>query len=132
MEYDTAWRKLWKHVKNKGWASADNEFIGLSFDDPNITKHEKCRYYACISVECPTKPEGEFGTIIIEKGKFAVFLHQGPYSGLNRLYKSIYLEWLPSNHIKLRSNMSFEKYLNNPGKVEEKDLLTEVYIPIQS
>ena len=131
LDYRTAWKKLWQYAKQKNIVSENSEFIGLSFDDPNITSHEQCRFYACISTDKPLKPEGEFGLQTIENGKFAVFTHQGAYSGLNKLYQSIYMDWLPSTNKKLRHSMPFEKYLNNPDKVKEGDLLTEIYIPIK-
>jgi len=131
LDYRTAWKKLWQFAKQKNIVSENSEFIGLSFDDPNITKQEQCRFYACISTNKPLIPEGEFGLQTIENGKFAVFTHQGAYSGLNRLYQSIYMDWLPSTNKKLRHSMPFEKYLNNPDKVKEADLITEVYIPIK-
>ncbi len=130
-DYRTAWRKLWQFAKQSGIAHGNNEFIGLSFDDPNITKHNQCRFYACISTDENVKPEGEFGIQIIEKGKYAVFVNKGAYSGLNKLYQSIYFHWLPKTNEKLRHSMPFEKYLNNPDIVNEDDLLTEVYIPIK-
>lgn len=131
LDYRTAWKKLWQYAKQKKIVNKKNEFIGLSFDDPNITKHEQCRFYACISTDIPIKPEAEFGVRTIENGKFAVFTHKGAYSGLNRLYQSIYLDWLPNTNKKLRHSIPFEKYLNNPDKVKEDDLLTEIYIPIK-
>jgi AraC family transcriptional regulator len=131
LDYRSAWKKLWQYAKQKNIVSENCEFIGLSFDDPTITNHQQCRFYACISTDKPIKPEGEFGLQNIEKGKFAVFTHQGAYSGLNRLYQSIYMDWLPSTKIKIRHSMPFEKYLNNPDKVKEADLITEVYIPIK-
>ena len=131
LDYRTAWKKLWQYSKQKNIVNENSEFIGLSFDDPNITSNEQCRFYACISTEKPLKPEGEFGLQTIEKGKFAVFTHKGAYSGLNRLYQSIYMDWLPGTNKKLRHSMPFEKYLNNPDKEKESDLLTEVYIPIK-
>lgn len=131
LNYKTAWKKLWEYAKQENVVNNSNEFIGLSFDDPNITKHEQCRFYACISTDEPLKPKGEFGLQTIESGKFAVFTHNGSYSGLNALYQFIYLNWLPNTTIKLRNSMPFEKYLNNPDKVEESNLLTEIYIPIK-
>jgi AraC family transcriptional regulator len=131
LDYRTAWKKLWQFAKQKSIRNENNEFIGLNFDDPNITKHEQCRFYACISTEENIKPEGEFGIQMIDKGKYAVFTHKGGYSGLNRLYQSIYLDWLPNTNENLRHSTPFEKYLNNPDKVQEADLLTEVYIPIK-
>ena len=129
--FETAWKKLWQFAKQKNIVSENSEFIGLSFDDPNITKHEQCRFYACISTDKNVKPEGEFGIQTIDKGKFAVSIHKGAYSGLNRLYQSIYFEWLPQTNAILRNCMPFEKYLNNPDRVKETDLLTEIYIPIK-
>lgn len=40
------------------------------------------------------------------------------------------MNWLPENNIQLGNSMPFEKYLNNPDKVAESDLLTEIFIPI--
>lgn len=131
LNYRTAWKKLWQYAKQKNIVNEKNEFIGLSLDDPNITMHEQCRFYACISTDKPLNPEGEFGLQTIENGKFAVFTHKGVYSGLNRLYQSIYFDWLPNTNEKLRHSMPFEKYLNNPDKIKEDDLLTEIFIPIK-
>lgn len=131
LDYRAAWKKLWHFAKQQDIVSERSEFIGLSFDDPNITKHEQCRFYACISTDKPIKPDGEFGIQTIEKGKFAIFTHKGAYSGLNKLYQSIYFDWFNNTSEILRNNMSFEKYLNNPEKVKEADLLTEIYIPIK-
>ncbi len=131
LDYRTAWKKLWQYAKQINIVNEKNEFIGLSFDDPNITKPEQCRFYACISTDKSIKPEAEFGVRSIKNGKFAVFTHKGAYSGLNRLYQSIYLDWLPNTNEKLRHSMPFEKYLNNPDKVKEDDLLTEIYMPIK-
>jgi len=130
-DYRTAWEKLWQFAKQKSLVSESSEFIGLSFDDPSITKHDQCRFYACISSDKPIKPDGEFGVQTIEKGKFAVFTHKGAYSGLNKLYQFIYYKWFNNTSEILRNDMSFEKYLNNPDKVKEADLLTEIYIPIK-
>ncbi len=131
VDYESAWRKLWKFAKQKELINESTEYLGLSYDDPNITRSEQCRFYACISTEQAAKVEGEFGTISVEGGKYAVFLLKGSYSGLNDLYKSIYLDWLLQSGIKLRNSMPFEKYLNNPDKVSEEDILTEVWIPVK-
>ncbi|MFP4557113.1 MAG: GyrI-like domain-containing protein [Bacteroidales bacterium] len=130
-DYRKAWKKLWQFAKHKCIVNGSNEFIGLCFDDPNITKHEQCRFYACISTDKSLESEGEFGVQSIEEGKYAVFTHKGSYAGLNNLYQSIYLHWLSKANIRLRDSMPFEKYLNNPDIVKEEDLLTEIYIPIK-
>ncbi|TCO06027.1 AraC family transcriptional regulator [Natronoflexus pectinivorans] len=129
--YNAAWEKLLKYASQNGCLDGTNDFIGLSFDDPNITSHERCRFYACVSLKKKFKPEGEFGIYHLKEGKYCVFTLKGSYSGLADLYNAIYRQWLPSANFELRDSMSFEKYLNSPGGVPEEEILTEIYIPIQ-
>ncbi len=131
LDYETAWQKLTAFAHDKNLIGKNSEYIGLSFDDPNITKEDKCRFYACVSTEEKVKPEGEFGAYTIAGSKFALFVHKGAYSGLYDLYQAIYSDWVPDNYTKIRNSNSFEKYVNNPDKVKEEDLVTEVYIPIE-
>lgn len=129
--YRLAWKKLWKFSKKKKLLSAQSAFLGLNYDDPNITENQICRFYACISTQRNIPPEAEFGTLAIPAGDFAVFTLKGAYSGLNNLYQYIYLQWLPQSKITLRNSIPFEKYLNNPDLVSEEEILTEVFIPIK-
>ncbi len=131
LDYKTAWEKLISFAKDKDLLSKNSEYIGLSFDDPNITEEDKCRFYACISTDKKVKAEGKFGIYTIPAGKFALFLHKGAYSGLNDLYQAIYSGWLPDNYTKIRNSNSFERYINSPDEVKEEDLLTEAYIPLE-
>ena len=130
-EYDQAWYRLLEYAQEKGVLNDRTEYLGLSFDDPAITKDEQCRFYACITVEEPLKPEGEFGSLSVEGGKYAIFTHKGPYSGLHGLYQSICFDWIPKNAITFGKGISFEKYVNSPDEVSPGELITEVFIPIQ-
>jgi len=126
--YETAWSKLIHFLKNHQALSNATRFIGISFDDPNVTKPEQCRYYACSSVQKKIAPAGEFGTIQLRKGKYAVYTLNGSYSGLQELYNNISLNL---EH-KLRYGMAFEEYINSPlNTKEEKEFLTKVFIPIK-
>ena len=83
--------------------------LGISFDDPNVTKHTQCRFYACTSVK-KIAPTGEFGTIQLRKGKYAVYTLKGSYSGLQEFYNNISVNFVYT----LLQDMAFEEYLNNP------------------
>ena len=131
-DYDTAWMKLMQFAEEKGILTGHNEFIGFGFDDPTITKPERCRFYACITTDKKVEPTGEFGTMVLEAGTYAVFTLKGPYSGLSKLYDIIYNQWLPASQQKLCNSMPYEKYLNNPEEVAPSDLLTEIFMPVES
>lgn len=126
-----AWAAVCRIAFPKRLVEPDAEFIGIGHDNPDVTPEDKLRYDACISVKADVQPEGELGVQTIAGGKYAVFLHKGPYEELNNLYRQIYAEWLPQSGMTLRDNTCFEKYLNDASKTKPADLLTEVCIPLQ-
>ncbi|NDW17892.1 helix-turn-helix domain-containing protein [Dysgonomonas sp. 216] len=129
--YSEAWKKLYTYAVLSGLFSKDSESLGVSFDDPSITEAEKCRFYACISIDQHVKPKGIFGYKELDGGLYAIFTLKGHYRELHNLYKLIIFIWLPESKYKLRKGVFYEKYLNNPHLVAEEEILTEVYIPIK-
>lgn len=129
--YARAWSQLGKYAHKNDLIHPDIEFIGLSFDDPTITKPELCRFYACFTCNKDIQPTGKFGQMTIEGGLYAVFLMKGSYRGFLDFYFNIYMNWLPSSEYTLRRMYAFEKYLNSPADVKTEDLLTEIYVPIK-
>ena len=128
---EDAWAAVCRIAFPKGLVEQDAEFIGIGHDDPDVTPEDKLRYDACISVRKEVKPEGELGVQKIAGGKYAVFLHKGPYTGLHELYRRIYAQWAPQSGVKLRDSTCFEKYLNDGSKTKPADLLTEILVPIE-
>lgn len=128
---EDAWNDVCGFAENKRLFGRKTEFIGISHDDPNVTDTEKLRYDACVALDKEILPEGRVGIKTIEGGKYAMFLHKGPYSGFQELYDYIYGVWLPESEFELRDLPCFEKYLNTPDKTKPEKLKTEVYIPVQ-
>jgi DNA gyrase inhibitor GyrI len=125
--YETAWGNLVRFLEDNGALSDATRFIGISFDDPNVTQSQRCRFYACASVQKKIVPAGAFGTVRLRRGKYAVYTLKGSYSGLQELYNSISL-YCP---FPLRHGMAFEEYLNCPADTETENLLTKVFIPVK-
>lgn len=128
--YTEAWHKLGQFAKTNNLINDSVEFIGLSFDDPTITPPSKCRFYACFTPCKEVIPHGCFGVQQIPGGKYVVFTHHGAYHKLIDTYYNIYINWLPKSGLKLKSSLSFEKYLNSPKNTREEDLLTEIYVSL--
>ena len=129
--YRNAWKQLGEFGVKSELLTENTEWIGISFDDPTITKPEKCRFYACFTVDKEVTPTGSFGVQEIKGGLYAIFRLKGSYSGLSQLYYNIYTCWLPVSNYNLRSGKSFEVYLNHPDRVSEDEILTEIYVPIE-
>lgn len=124
--YETAWNKLIKFLEEKQALSAATRFIGLSFDDPNITTARQCRFYACATVDKPVEAAGVFGTLRLRKGKYAVYTLKGSYSSLQEFYNNISVSF---NHT-IRHGMPFEEYIHYTG-TDSEAALTKIYIPIK-
>ena len=127
--YIEAWRKLRDFLQINGLLTPSTRWIGISFDDPTVTKTEQCRFYACATVEHDVSPQGAFGMKTIPQGRYAVYTLRGSYSGLQEMYDRIYSHPLPTA---FRDATSFEEYLNCESDTEEKDYVTRIYIPIEN
>ena len=59
------------------------QLIGISHDSPDITDADKLRYDACITLSQPVQPQGEFNLQTIAGGRYALFVHKGPYENFD-------------------------------------------------
>lgn len=129
---ETAWQKLCGWAGRKGLFSPNTRFIGVSYDDPDITQPDKIRYDACLTLTKDLPPEGEVGMQEIGGGLFAVTVVRGPYEkSLAPAYARLCGEWVPKQGYRLRIGPSLEVYLNDPDQVKPEDLLTEIYVPVE-
>lgn len=127
-----AWSSLMGFAYSHRIMNKDTKVIGISHDSPEITPEKKIRYDACITFKGNAKPEGEVGIQAIAGGRYAVFLHKGPYSNFDRTYDYIMGKWYPKNGAKFRDAPCFEVYLNrDPRRTRPENLRTEIYVPIE-
>ena len=132
--YEKATAEAWKTLCSTMWKMLKDpsvRFIGISHDNPSITEDSRLRYDACITVKDNPKPKGEVGVQVLKGGKYAVFLHQGPYEKFNETYDLIFSEWFPRSGYRLRETPCFELYLNDPDRAKPEDLRTEICVPIE-
>lgn len=131
-EVGATWDKLLPSLGKEGWLGGDSLFIGICHDDPEVTPQDKIRYDACVRVDKNFSPEGEIGVQVIPGGEYAVTTHFGPYQKLGDTYTKLLGQWLPRSGREMRSAPCFEVYLNDPQSTEPRDLITDIYAPLQS
>lgn len=124
------WSRLAAWAGQRRLFGPATRFIGISWDDPQITPSEKLRYDAAMTVSRPIDPEGEFGVTEIAGGDYAVIVHKGPYERLGQTYQALLGGWLPRSGRELRDAPCFEVYLNSPQTTRPADLLTVIHAPI--
>ncbi len=111
--------------------SKATQLIGISHDSPDITDADRLRYDACITLHQPIQPEGEINLQTLAGGRYALFVHKGPYERLSETYHLIYGHWLAQSGQRLRNAPVFERYLNrDPRRTKPENLRTEICLPL--
>ena len=132
-EIQDTWRGLLEYADRKQLIDERTLFLGEVLDDESVTPDYKCRYNCSITLARDSDfiPTGFFNIKTIPAQKYAVFTHRGSYESMNDTYEIIYGHWVLANSFELVNRPILEFYLNSPSEVEPKDLLSEIYIPIE-
>lgn len=76
----------------------------------------------------PVPGRGDILSGDIPAGRYAACLYTGPYVGMPSAYRAL-TEWT-SEHGYQPSGVSYEYYLNDPGKTAPQDLQTRIVLPL--
>jgi AraC family transcriptional regulator len=131
-ECGTAWQTLMAEAGKLGLIKPDVLHIGVGHDSPDVTPANELRYDACLTVDDKFQPSGELSVQELAGGEYAVVTHRGSYAGLPDAYRWIMRDWIPTSGRKVRHVPLFEIYLNDPSRTPEADLITEIYVPLES
>ena len=106
--------------------------FGVAHHDPSTVRPEEFRFDICGSIEGKV-PENRFGVRagVIPGGRCAVVRHRGSHDDMDGSIYYLYRDWLPESGEKLRDFPCFFQYLNFVHEVDECDLLTDIFLPIQ-
>lgn len=124
--------KFWEEVNQNGQAdllsSLNNGelkgLLGVCVDNP---QKEELDYW--IGVNSETAANNDCELLEVPAGKWAIFAVHGPMPhSMQKVWRQIYSEWLPTNPYKLGSNVSLEVY--NDGNPFSVDYYSEIWIPI--
>lgn len=126
-----AWAKLCRWAGPRDLLNKDTLFIGVSFDNPDITPENKCRYYACITVPAGTEAGKEIGLMDIPGGKHAVLHFKGTTDDIRDTYRQFYGHWLPSSGFQPAEYPCYEIYRNDPKNDPDKHHITDICMPVK-
>ena len=104
--------------------------MGVYQDDPRTTPPADLRSSAAVVIpDTVTVPEG-LVELRLEGGRFACLTHVGSYEQLPDAWRRAH-EALGSSGHRPRAGASYERYLNDPTRVPEAELQTEICLPIE-
>ena len=104
------WETLMAWAQPRGLVTGDTPTLGISYDDPEVTPPEKCRYDACIVVPGDFAAESAVQVKDIPGGKYAVSEYVGTAADIMHSWSRIFSEWLPSSGFQPDNRPCFELY----------------------
>nr|WP_274703381.1 GyrI-like domain-containing protein [Aminiphilus circumscriptus] len=126
-----AWGRLCGNPAVQSRLTPESLFIGICYDDPDVTEADKIRMDVCVSVDASFVPEDGIEVQTIEGGEYARVIHKGSYDGLHGVYRALYGEWIPASGREPKETPSFEIYLNDCTTTPPEELLTEIRVPLR-
>ena len=128
--FSLLWKQLLQFSENYELPSKGCQYVSLTLDYPLITPEEHSRFMVGVTLPQSFETPKGFGMYEIPSGEYAIFRFKGLYHELNRVYRHIYLDWLPTSDYTLREPFTFETYINTPEKTPASELITAIYIPV--
>jgi AraC family transcriptional regulator len=125
------WAKLCKWAGPRRLIGFTTKFLGLCYDDPEVTPAEKIRYDACITIKKDIQGEGETGIAEIPGGDYAITVHKGPLEKLGETYAELCGKWLPQSGREYKNRPCVEIYLTNPQRTRPDKMKTEIQLPLE-
>ena len=129
-DFTMLWKQLLKFSEDYKLSARGSKYVSLTLDYPFVTSELQSRFMIGVTIPSSLDVPRGFGVYAIASGEYALSHFKGLYHELNRVYRHIYLDWLPSSVYALREPFTFEVYLNTPKKTPVSELMTDIYIPV--
>ncbi|WP_086930137.1 AraC family transcriptional regulator [Agarilytica rhodophyticola] len=107
--------------------------FNLIYDDPALTDAENYRFDVCCAIENPVE-ENNYGVInkTIPAGLCAKIRHVGSDDAIGAAVRYLYSTWIRQSNYELRDFPIFFERVSFFPDVLESDMITDVYLPIES
>lgn len=122
--------ELYTYASVKNLVREDAKWFTIYHDFGNLTMEEKLRLSVCMSITGEIKATGEFGSMDIAGGQYAVgrfSLQSDEYQGA---WDYMLSKWLPESGYMLDDRLCFEYYPPQEYTTEKEGRIVEIFIPI--
>jgi AraC family transcriptional regulator len=119
------------YMKHKNLMTPKTRAFAIYHDDSDAVELDKLRSSAGFTVSDDFKDDGEVKKRIIPAGTYACIIYQGPYAGLEKVYKWFYGNWLVNSRYDIDHAPPIEEYLNDPSDTQPSEIKTIIYIGLK-
>lgn len=126
------WEQLLSWALENRLFPGEQNFIGVSLDDPAAVAAEKCRHDACVTIPNGFDKKETIQYQILKGGEYALHSFYGQPCELSSAYASVYQEGLAAMAMEPDySRYCLEFNLNNPAEDPEGKCRVDLYVPVK-
>ena len=131
-DYFPTYQKLLDELQRQGRVVDHVSYLGLFYNNPNVTCDSNLYNEICIATEQDVEPNGNIEVKRLPGGKYIVFTFNDKISKLDKVYNNIYIEILTNTKFNIRDSYGFEKYTDNLEHIKlNGKIKIEIHIPIE-
>jgi len=130
LEHESVKKLISWRIENK-LPPEKHKSYGVHYNNPATTPPDEYRVDLCISIDQEISPNSH-GVInkVIPAGRCAVARHLGSRNNVTAA-AYLYEQWLPQSGEELRDYPVFFHYVNVGKDIQEQEMITDVYLPLQ-
>lgn len=122
--------KLYSYTSSRNYIRNDSRWFVVYHDFGDLTMEEQLRLSVCMSTYEDVKTDGEFGSMILEGGKYAVGRFLLKPDEYQLAWNYMLSKWLPESGYVPDERMSFEYYPPQEYVEGKEEKVVEILIPI--
>lgn len=125
-----AWQKFLQIMIPANQDVSQSEFLGVSYIE---SVKQMAKHVYKVALSHPANKEMSFKNLnkeTLPEGKYLKFTLTGSYQGVWPAFDRIF-KYISENGLELAEGPCLENYINDPNVTPEKDLLTELLVPIK-
>ena len=125
-----AFDELVRWTKPRGFDLLER-YIGIPWDDSDVTAEDKCRFDACVIVPEDVRLDGGMNSQTIPKGRYAVHRCEVVANDFDLPWTQLMRDWLPGSGFQPADGPRFEKYLTDGSRDSEGRWRMEAFLPVK-
>lgn len=127
-----AYEKLFRWAAPRGLLQfPETKALTYYHDDPKVTRMEKIRQSACLTINKDVKTEGEIGKMQIPGGKYFVGHFEISQHEFKSAWDSVCI-WLSESGYQPADACPYEIYHNNHEEHPEKKFIVDICLPVKA
>ena len=121
---------LVRWAKPRGFDLLDR-YIGIPWDDSDVTAEDKCRFDACVVVPGDGRLDGGINSQMIPPGRYAIQRCAVVANDFDLPWTRLMRDWLPGSGFQPADGPRFEKYLTDGSRDPEGRWQMETFLPVK-